>query len=271
MEKNSTSAIKEKVKISNIVRWIFGVLFILTGIANISSSPFASIFYVLAGLVLLPTFWKIAEDKGYMRLSNLSRNQKVILFIVLIFVAGSLSGSHTASDTSSLKPTQQVMKSQQPTAKPALKTIEATKPTPKATEVPKPSSSPTPTPTDIPHDANGFPENYQNVTVANLSKAPSDYNNKTIVFTCDVLSFPKDSSGNATAINCSDPNDYGSIVQIDATVYDVTKINTGDTINIYGQGAGAFTGKNAYGGDVTESLVSGMYINDITSGYSNSK
>ena len=134
-----------------------------------------------------------------------------------------------------------------------------------------PTDTPEPTATPVPHDANGFPEDYQNVTVADISKSPSDYNNKTIMFTCTVLSFPKDDSGNAAGINCSDPNDYSSIVQIDASNFDLTKINTDDTINVYGLGQGSADGKNAFGTDVSTSLVLGMYVNDVTSGYSNSK
>jgi hypothetical protein len=47
----------------------------------------------------------------------------------------------------------------------------------------------------------------------------------------------------------------------------MTKIKQNDTVKFYGLGAGSATGKNAFGGEVSESLVSGMYINDITSGY----
>ena len=46
------------------------------------------------------------------------------------------------------------------------------------------------------------------VTVANLDKAPSMYNGKKITFSCIVIGFAKDDSGNATAVNCSDPNRY---------------------------------------------------------------
>lgn len=49
----------------------------------------------------------------------------------------------------------------------------------------------------------------------------------------------------------------------------MTKINQGDTVKIDGLGAGAATGKNAFCGDVTEAVVSGVFINDLPSGYKN--
>ena len=45
------------------------------------------------------------------------------------------------------------------------------------------------------------------------------------------------------------------------------KINSGDTVHVYGMGKGAATGKNAFGGDVTEALVLEFHLNDATTGY----
>ena len=135
------------------------------------------------------------------------------------------------------------------------------------TSTPKPTNTPAPTPTPIPKDANGFPMDAQAVTVANLDKAPSQYNGKKITFTCTVAGFAKDSSGNAAAVNCSDPNDFSSIVQVDTSAFDNTKINQDDRVRFYGVGMGSSTGKNAFGGEVSETVVMGLHVNDITSGY----
>jgi hypothetical protein len=139
--------------------------------------------------------------------------------------------------------------------------------TPQATEVPKATVTPTPIPKPEPKDANGFPMDAESVTVANLAKAPSTYEGKKITFTCTVAGFAKDKSGNATAVNCSDPNDYSSFVQVATSAFDMTKINLQDTVRFYGLGGGSASGKNAFGGTISESLVEAIYINDITSGY----
>ena len=140
-----------------------------------------------------------------------------------------------------------------------------------ATVTPQPKSTPvptiTPSPKPVPKDANGFPMDAEAVTVENLDKAPSQYDGKKITFTCSVIGFAKDDSGNATAVNCSDLNDFTSVVQVDTSLFDMTKINKDDTVRFYGLGTGSATGKNAYGGDISESLVMAAYINDLTSGY----
>ncbi len=132
----------------------------------------------------------------------------------------------------------------------------------------KPTLTPLPTFT---YDSNGFPMNYAKVNVSDIAKTPSDYNGKTIMFNCNIVAFAKNSSGDTAAINCADPNDITSIVQIDTTNFNLHKMNQGDNINIYGMGEGSATGKNAFGTDVSEGIVMGLYINDLTSGYSNSQ
>jgi hypothetical protein len=135
----------------------------------------------------------------------------------------------------------------------------------------KPTVIPTPTvkPTSIPEDANGFPADADYVTISQITKVPSAYNGKKIVFTCNVTGFAKNDNGDAAALNCSDPNDYSALLQVGGTLFDLTKINKDDTVKIYGLGAGAAQGKNAFGGAVTEAIVDGLFINDLTTGYKN--
>src|ERR1051326_5785131 len=93
---------------------------------------------------------------------------------------------------------------------------------------------------------------------------------KSLIFTCSVSGFPKDENGDVGALNCDDPNAYGSNVQIGISKEtDVTKINENDLIKVYGLGAGAMQGKNAFGGDITTGGIVGLYINDLTTGYKN--
>ena len=105
------------------------------------------------------------------------------------------------------------------------------------------------------------------MTVSNLSKTPSYYNGQKITFTCVISGFARDSSGDVTAVNCHDPNDFMAVVQVDTIAFDMTKINQSDTVRFYAKGMGSATGKNAFGGDVTEALAEGLYINDLTTGY----
>ena len=61
--------------------------------------------------------------------------------------------------------------------------------------------------------------------------------------------------------------DISSIVQVDTELFDMTKIDVDDAVRFYGLGMGSSTGKNAYGGDVSETVIIAAAINDLTSGY----
>ena len=60
---------------------------------------------------------------------------------------------------------------------------------------------------EMQYDAYGFPEDAERITVAQLAKIPSSYQDKKITFTCDVLSFPKDDNGNWQFIKKVDGSD----------------------------------------------------------------
>jgi hypothetical protein len=137
--------------------------------------------------------------------------------------------------------------------------------------LPTPTNAPTPTdtstPTPVPTDVNGFPMDAEPVTVAQIAKIPSAYMDKNLVFTCHITSFVKDYKGDADGFNCSDPNDFSSVIQVSALLFDFTQINQNDTVRIFGDGVSVGTGKNIFGAEVTEALVDGLGINDLTSGY----
>ena len=201
------------------------------------------ILFFPAGLFLM---WKYASW-------NTKVKWGVTGFFGLMLFVSALNGSST-SKTATTASDQQTTTTQQVT-------------TPQPTETPKATDTPAPTPTPIAKDANGFPMDAEKVTVSDLDKAPSQYEGKRVTFTCTVAGFAKDSSGNAAAVNCSDPNDYSSLVQVSTQAFDMTKINQSDTIRFYGLGGGAAQGKNAFGGQVSETVVEAIYINDLTSGY----
>ena len=87
-------------------------------------------------------------------------------------------------------------------------------------------------------------------------------------FTCSILSFVKDSSGNTAGANVDDPNS-SSVIQVafpDGT--DLSQLNTGDTLEVWGTDDGTSSGTNAYGATIQEVGVSAAYMTDQTTGYS---
>jgi hypothetical protein len=190
------------------------------------------------------------------QMNNSRWNKKnIIIAIVVIIILNAFNSNSSSNNTTEAKdivkptPTKKVIT---PTAIP--------------TSTPTQTTTPSPIPTPIP--LSSVQQNYQNVTVDEVSKYPSDYLNKSIVLSCTVVSFAKDSKGDATDFNCYDPVDPNSIIMIEANAFDVTQININDKVQVYGLGDGAYSGTNPYGGSVTESYVLGTYIIDSTSDYS---
>lgn len=217
----------------------------------------AAILFILFLFSLFAVFLSIFKPEKIIS-KNVTRKQAIIIssvFALIFFIGFGTASSSTNTPSKTV--------TEAPTSAPTTKSTAPSQPT----ATPKPTDTPTPTATPVPKDANGFPMDAEAVTVANLDKAPSQYEGKKVTFTCIVAGFAKDSSGNAAAVNCSDPNDYSSLVQVATSTFDMTKINPQDTVRFYGLGGGSASGKNAFGGTVSESLVEAIYINDITSGY----
>jgi hypothetical protein len=132
------------------------------------------------------------------------------------------------------------------------------------TDIPAPTVTPVPTESPAQYKASAT-----SVTVADIAKDPNAYKGKTIEFTAVIADFVQDSSGNTAGANVDDPNDYSSVVQIAFTPsFSLSKVNKGDTIEVWGQGSGAFTGTNAFGATITEGAVQEVYLHDSTTGYS---
>jgi len=116
-------------------------------------------------------------------------------------------------------------------------------------------------------DANGFPTDAASATVTELYKAPSQYQGHTVTFGCVVSSFVKNAAGDATAVNCYDPNDVNAVLLVDVSKFDVGQINPNDTVYFYGLCNGTVAGTNAFGASITETAVRGLYVDDATSDY----
>jgi hypothetical protein len=137
-------------------------------------------------------------------------------------------------------------------------------PTVQPTHMHAPTATPVPTESPAQYKASA-----KRVTVAEIAKDPNAYKRQTITFTAVIANFVQDSSGNTAGANVMDPNDYSSVVQIAFTPhFSLAKVNKGDTIVVWGKGLGAFSGTNAFGATITEGGVQEVYLDDSTSGYS---
>lgn len=106
-------------------------------------------------------------------------------------------------------------------------------------------------------------------TVINLDKDGTADQGKEVHFTCTILNFVKDSTGATAGANVtSSGTNYSSVVQIlfpDET--DITRLNEGDTLEIWGTDEGVFSGTNAFGGTVQEVGIGTKYLTDHTTNY----
>ncbi len=139
-----------------------------------------------------------------------------------------------------------------------------------AHSTPAPTDTPAPTATPVPKESPAeYKASANHVSVADVAKDPNGYKGKTIKFTAVIADFVQDSNGNTGGANVDDPNDYSSVLQIEFTPsFPLSKVNKEDTIEVWGQGMGAFSGTNAYGGTITEGAVQEVYLVDTTTGFS---
>ena len=229
---------------------------------------------------------------------SLARMRKILKWVLIIFgvlvlcgIIGQITGLDKGTPTAIPAPVAQVVITEVATMTPVsaaarlsdqvrvLTAWAMSQPTPVPTiPIPATMSQPTPVPTipipatmapppTVPNDANGFPMDAIAVSVSDLYELPSQYNGQKVTFSCIVSTFAKDDAGDVSAANCQDPQDDSAVVQVDISGLDVTRIHERDTVRFYGVCEGAITGKNVFGGEVTETLVQGMFINDVTSGY----
>lgn len=154
----------------------------------------------------------------------------------------------------------------QPTAIPT--TIPTATPTPKPTPTQAPTATPVPTESPAQQEAD-YKASTTTTTVTNLDKDGSADNGKDVHFTCKIVGFVKDSSGNTAGANVME-QDYtsSSVVQVGFTSgTDITKLNEGDILEVWGTDAGVFSGTNSFGATIQEVGVTAQYMTDQTTGY----
>lgn len=173
----------------------------------------------------------------------------VILIIVIVAVAGAESNAaNTASQaTQGAQATQAV----QPTQPPA-----------------QPTAVPTQAPTVSPAVLEAtYKASTTDTTVANLDKDGAADQGKDVHFTATILNFVKDSSGTTAGANVDDPNSSGVVQIAFPTGTDISQLNTGDTLEVWGLDGGTASGTNAFGATIQEVVVSALYLTDKTTGY----
>ena len=176
-----------------------------------------------------------------------------------ICVIGSLSSTpstmnenQTGSNTqtsSQVQPTQDIA-TQAPTQQPTLA------PTPK----------PTPTVSAAQLEAT-YKAITTDTTIATLDKDGNADQGKDVHFTCTILNFVKDSNGNTAGANVDDPNTSGVVQIAFPTNTDLSQLNTGDILEVWGTDEGTQTGQNAFGATIQEVGVSANYMTDKTTNY----
>jgi hypothetical protein len=139
---------------------------------------------------------------------------------------------------------------------------------------PTPTDTPTPTPFPTPTVSPAQLEAlYKTITkpttVTNLDKDGTADKGKDVHFTCTILSFVKDSTGATVGANVSDPgSSSSSVIQIVfPTGTDITQLNEGDALEVWGTDEGVFSGTNDFGATIQEVGVGALYLTDQTTNY----
>lgn len=118
-------------------------------------------------------------------------------------------------------------------------------------------------------DASTYKLNTTASTVTSLDKAGSAGANAEVSFTCTIGNFVKDDSGNTAGANVNDPAS-NSVIQVAFPAgTDITRLNSGDTLEVWGTDQGTDTGQNGFGVTIQEVVIHAKYLDDTTTGYTN--
>ena len=105
-------------------------------------------------------------------------------------------------------------------------------------------------------------------SVAQLAADPAGGAGRRVVFTGVIAAFAVDGSGGAVAMYVRDPSSPSTVVLVQLSQYDeVTRIDTGDTVVVWGDATGRVTYANSVGQPTDVTNVDEMYLTDRTSGY----
>jgi hypothetical protein len=136
-----------------------------------------------------------------------------------------------------------------------------------------PTQPPTPTPTLSPTQVeNAYKATTTTTTINNLDKDGNQDKGKNVHFTCKILNFVKDDNGNTAGANVDAPDSYSaSVIQIAfPSGTDITQLNQGDILEVWGTDEGVFSGQNAFGATIQEVGIAAQYLTDRTTNYQTS-
>lgn len=109
--------------------------------------------------------------------------------------------------------------------------------------------------------------NVVDTTVATLDKDGNSDSGMSVHFTATIIGFVKDSNGNTAGANVDDPNTSGVLQVAFPDGTDLSHLNTGDTLEVWGVDRGSFSGTNAFGATIQEVGVAAVSMTDKTTGY----
>ena len=149
--------------------------------------------------------------------------------------------------------------------------IPTTQPTVIPTTAPKPKPTVKPAPTQSPVQIErAYKTGTVNTTIDALDKDGNSDQGKDVHFTGTIGNFVKDDSGNTAGANINTPASSFSLSVVQVAFpsnTDLSRLNQGDTIEVWGVDDGVSSGQNAYGGTVQEVGITTLYMTDQTTGY----
>ena len=136
----------------------------------------------------------------------------------------------------------------------------------KVTQVVQSTISPTATPTET---AAQYKPSTTSTTVTNLDKDGTADQGKNVHFIGTILYFLKDSAGVTAGANVTDPgSNFSPAIQITFPHgTDITRLNTGDTLEVWGYDQGVLNATNVFGTPVQVVGVAAIYMTDQTTHY----
>lgn len=175
-------------------------------------------------------------------------------FVALSVIVSALSGGMTSTTPPTSDATQPAQNTQP---------VQQAQPTQA-----QPTVAPTQVPTVSPAQLETvYKASTTSTTVATLDKDGNVDQGKDVHFTATILNFVKDDSGNTAGANVDDPNTSGVIQVVFPQGTDLSRLNTGDTLEVWGTDAGVSSGPNAFGATVQEVGIAALYMTDQTTGY----
>jgi hypothetical protein len=175
----------------------------------------------------------------------------LVALIVLIAVIVAAAGAANSNPNTASQATQGAQATQAPT---------------------QPQDTPTAVPTQAPTVSPALLEatykaSTTDITVIALDKDGNADNGKDVHFTATISNFVKDSSGNTVGANVTDAS-VSSFIQIGfPTGTDISRLNAGDTVEVWGLDGGTASGTNAFGATIQEVVVAAEYMTDQATGY----